>query len=68
MSNYNYSYFNNNDNDEMENLDRMARELNEKKKKFDMIKEVHNDFHQENLRNKKQLEDALKDDNMKYFS
>jgi hypothetical protein len=36
MSNYNFSYFDNN-NDEMDELDRMARELNDKKKKFNLI-------------------------------
>ena len=70
MSNYNFSYFNNNDDNdnEMDQLDRMARELNEKKKKFDLIKEVHNDFYEETKKNKKLLDDALQDENFRYFS
>jgi hypothetical protein len=69
MSNYNYSYFDNNDEDyDMENLDRMAREINEKKKKHDLVKAVHNDFLQEEKRNKKQLEEMLNNENFKYFS
>jgi hypothetical protein len=70
MSNYNFSYFNNNDNDgnEMDQLDRMARELNEKKKKFDLIKDVHNDFYDETQKNKKLLDEALKEENFRYFS
>ena len=40
MSNYNFSYFDNNNNNEMEELDRMAREINDKKKKFNLIKEL----------------------------
>ena len=71
MSNYNYSYFNNdnNENNEMDQLDKMAREINEtKKKKFNLVKNVHNDFYEESIRNKKQLEDALNDENFRYFS
>jgi hypothetical protein len=70
MSNYNFSYFNNNDNDgnEMDQLDQMARELNEKKKKFNLIKDVHNDFYEETQKNKKLLDEALKEENFRYFS
>ena len=70
MSNYNFSYFNNNDDNEneMDQLDRMARELNEKKKKFDLIKDVHNDFYEETQKNKKLLDEALKEENFRYFS
>ncbi len=70
MSNYNFSYFNNNDgNDEMDQLDKMAREINEKKKKnFELIKNVHNDFFEETQKNKKHLDSALQNDNFRYFS
>ena len=70
MSNYNFSYFNNSDNNdnEMDQLDQMARELNDKKKKFNLIKDVHNDFYEETKKNKKLLEDTLQDENFRYFS
>jgi hypothetical protein len=70
MSNYNYSYFDNNvDEDyEMDNLDRMAREINDKKNKHDLVKAVHNDFLQDEKRNKRQLEEMLNNENFKYFS
>ncbi len=67
MSNYNFSYFDNN-NDEMEELDKMARELNDKKKKFNLIKEVHQDFYDETQKNKKMLEAALEEDKFRCFS
>jgi len=68
MANYNYSYFDiNDDNNSMDRLDAMARELNEKKKKFDLIKAVHNDYYEETKKNKKQLEEALKNDNFGFF-
>lgn len=48
-----YSYFNNNnDDDEMNQLDRMAREINDKKKNFNLIKSVHNDFYDDIQKNK----------------
>ena len=68
MSNYNFSYFDNNNNNEMEELDRMAREINDKKKKFNLIKDVHNDFYEESQKNKKILEAALEDEKFRCFS
>ena len=71
MSNYNYSYFDNNNNEDdydMDKLDKMAREINDKKKKNSMIKAVHNDFLEEEKRNKKQLEEILKNPHFQYFS
>ena len=49
MSIYNYSYFDNNndENYDMEKMDKMAREINEKNKKNNLIKNVHNNFLQE---------------------
>ena len=69
MSIYNYSYFDNNDeNREMENMDRMAREINNKKKKnkSNLIKNVHNNFLQEEKRNKRQLEEMLNNENFSF--
>ncbi len=70
MTTYNYSYFDNNfdEKNEMDELDRMAREINDKKKKFKLIKDVHEEYYNESIKNKKQLEDALQDENFKYFS
>ena len=70
MSNYNFSYFDNNveEDYDMDNLDKMAREINDKKKKHSLVKAVHNDFYEEEKRNKKQLEEILKNENFKYFS
>jgi len=39
-----------------------------KKKKFNLIKDVHNNFYEETQKNKKLLEDALQDENFRYFS
>ena len=68
MSIYNYSYFDNNDeNHDMENIDKMAREINDKKNKNNLIKNVHNNFLQEEKRNKRQLEEMLNNENFRYF-
>jgi len=58
----NYSYFNDN-NDDMEHLDKLAREINEKKNKYNLIKSVHDDFYKESIKNKNQLNEALQNDN-----
>ena len=69
MANYNYSYFDNNDeNCDMDNLDKMAREINDKKNKNNLIKNVHNNFLQEEKKNKRQLKEMLNNENFRYFS
>ncbi len=70
MTTYNYSYFDNNfdEKNEMDELDRMARELNDKKKKFKLIQNVHEDYFNESVKNKKQLEEYLENENFKEFS
>lgn len=58
----NYSYFCDN-NDDMDQLDKLAHEINEKKKKYNLIKSVHEDFYNESIKNKNQLNEALQNDN-----
>ncbi len=63
----NFSLYDNNDNNSNDKLDALAREINEKKNSYELLKTVHNEFYNESQKNKKQLNDAL-DSNIHGFS
>jgi hypothetical protein len=58
---YNYNYSNFNDNDEIDKLDKLAREINDKKHKdkLELIRKVDTDFKKDEKKWKKGLDDTL---------
>ena len=62
----NYAIYDN-DNNSNDKLDALAREINDKTKKYELLKTVHNEFYNESVKNKKQLMDAM-DTNIVGFS